>query len=399
MPHACCARGAQHRWGILASLPDQTGTAAFPATSPRGEAQTGTAAPSIVQQLRALPKAGTSSEPVPLQFDFDRPPEPPDWIVDRMFEREHVNILSGDTGTGKSILMASLTTAICSDASHWLGRQLSLSTGKVLVIDEENGASVVRRRLHALGLRNADKDSLLYFNRQGFSIGDPVWTERLRVAVSDHKPDLIIIDTATAATNVDVNDNSAVASLYTQALRPIASNLGVAVVVLHHERKPQPNQTRDIGMAAMGARQWIGQADRHIALRVEVPFSEELGSDGLRTTRTELSMVSPKDRMGQTNTKYRIAITSKRDDDDRLLRMQVLNEGIHEREPSKAEQLAERIAQLLRDEGELKRAAISLHLGVDDDGTLDRAFGQAVAAGAIAKPKRGVYAPVDQPAL
>jgi hypothetical protein len=89
------------------------------------------------------------------------------------------------------------------------------------------------------------------------------------VAVGDRSPpagpgDCRYGDGVTAA---DVNENDPVVALY-KALRPIASDLGVAIILLHHERKQQVGQTRDRSQAMLGARQWAGQADRQLTVRV-----------------------------------------------------------------------------------------------------------------------------------
>ncbi len=378
---------AVHRGGarpILSSKPASSTT--FPAG---GHSRT-----DIFEQLKALPAQTpqVSIEVKPLELDFDVAPRPPDYVVERLFERQTVNVLSGDTGAGKSLLMSSLVVAICADRGEWLGR--AVNAERVLVIDEENPSRIVRERLRALGLENEHRDRLRYFNRQGFRIGSPEWTEYLRAQARDHRADVIIIDTAAAATNADVNDNDTVARLYSNALRPTATELNAAVVILHHERKKQAGQTSEAGQAMMGARQWAGQADTHVSIRITAPLTEEPGSNGERLLRSEFVMQTPKVRDGEPDVWRVVAVTSTKDDEGRLLSMSVVDGGRYERKASKQDALADSITALLRERGGLRRADIAKALDVVADGTLDRALSVAVERGSIHKTAtKGTYGP------
>jgi RecA-family ATPase len=344
------------------------------------------------------PANPASGNIAPVVFDFDQDPEPPAYLVDRLLERQTVNILSGDTGAGKSLVMAALVVAICTARGTWLGREVYAD--RVLVIDEENPSRVVRDRLRALGLRNEHAARLRYFNRQGFTIGTPEWTERLRTEAREHKADLVVIDTAAAATNAEVNDNDAVAALYRNALRPIATELDLAVVVLHHERKPQPGQNkRDPGQAMMGARQWAGQADSHIALRCHTPLAEESDVSGHRALRSEFVMSTPKIRDGEPDVPVVVAIESTKDRSGRLLSMRVTELGRLEVEPSKQQILTDAVTELLAERGEMRRADIEQALGSPSVGTLARALKLAMDAGLITSPRRGSYAPATPAAI
>jgi hypothetical protein len=349
-----------------------------------------------IRDLSASPRPETRS-PLPLELDFDEEPEAPDYVVDRLLERQTVTILSGDTGAGKSILAQSLTVAICSGRESWLGRELFGE--RVLVIDEENGGRVVRSRLRALGMTNKHRERLRYFNRAGFCIGEPEWTAILLKEAGKHAADLIIIDTAMAATSADVNDNDAVARLFGDALRPLASELNAAVLVLHHERKQQVNQPTDPGQAMMGARQWAGQADTHLSLRRKEELSEQPLEGDKRALRSEFLICAPKVRDGEVHPK-RIVVVSSEKQGNRLLSMSVEDGGIHEREPSKHQTTMGRIAELLNEKGEMKRGGILTALSDIADTTIDRAISEAVVEGLIVKVKHGLYrAAIPEPSI
>lgn len=230
----------------------------------------------------------------PIQFDFDRVSSEPDWLVAGLIERGTITVMSADSGVGKSMLAASIIVAGIRGRT-WLGRCVNIQ--RALVIDEENFLRIVTGRLRGLGMTNDDRPNLRYFLRIGVQLGASDWGERVLDEMADWRPDLLVIDTAAAACDVELNDNSSVARLYASVLRPLADSCGV--LLLHHERKPQEGAKRHAGHAMMGARQWAGQADAHIALRAvsDKPLVEDLpGGDQRR--RYILHMEMPKSRDG-----------------------------------------------------------------------------------------------------
>lgn len=248
----------------------------------------------------------------PVQFDFSGEPPDPDWIVKGLLERGTIAVTSADTGAGKSLICKSMATCVMQGKS-WLGRPTS--GRRVMFIDEENFLRVIHGRFRALGLTNADRENLRYFLRLGVSLGASDWVERVLGEMETFRPDVLFIDTAAAATAVDMNDNSGVARLFAGALRPLA-DMGAAVNLLHHERKIQQGWKRNAGQAMMGARQWAGQADAHIALKAisDKPQIEPLSDGGIRRTyRLELEM--PKNRDGH-GVHEKIQIVSEHDAGD-----------------------------------------------------------------------------------
>jgi len=349
----------------------------------------------FLEQFEALSAVADHNTPpalevAPLEFDFDRDPEPPAYVVDRLFERQTVNVVSGDTGAGKSIVLASLIVAVCTDRGEWLGRDVDAL--RVLCVDEENPSRVVRDRLRALGMRNQHCERLRYFNRQGFNIGTPAWTACLRGEAAEHRAELIVIDTASAATNAEVNDNDTVTRLFTEALRPIATDLDAAVVLLHHERKQQPGQPANPGQAMMGARQWAGQSDTDVALRIVSPLSEETAENGNRLLRSEVVMRTPKVRDGEPDNPRLVVVTSEKEK-RKLLWLSVTDGGRFDRAPRKQDTLADRLVALLSDQGEMSRSQIATELDVDEGGSLNRALKGALTASRISRIKKGIYGP------
>ena len=338
-----------------------------------------------------VPDEGERARAAFLEFDFETPLPAPDYVVDRLFERETVNMLSGDTGAGKSIMAQSLAVAVAT-GRPWLGREVSARS--VIYLDEENPYPVVYGRLRAMGLCNAHRERLHYANRQGLRIGEDKWNAWLRREAAAHEADLIVIDTAMAATIAEVNENDAVVKLY-GALRPIASELQLAILILHHERKHQPGQTRDRSQAMMGARQWAGQADRQVAVQRRGDLLEDERGDGGRTLRREFVLTSDaKDRTADGGRPELIAVTSAKDAEGRLEWMKVESEGPVEPEETQADRIEHRIVAAAQEAGEagITTAALADAAGADkDDGTFKRAKLSAEKSGRLVKVKQGTY--------
>jgi hypothetical protein len=315
----------------------------------------------------------------PVEFDFERDDAPPDYLVSGVIERETVTVLSGDTAAGKSIIAAALTVAVLK-GTEWLGRDVQ--AGRVVYVDEENTRRIIRDRLAALGLTNAERDGLAYYLRQGICLGSPEWNAWLASIAQQHRADLVVIDTASSATGSDVNDNSKVAQLYREAFRPATVN-GAAVLLLHHERKLTGDH-RNASQAMLGARQWAGQADGHLAVRPTGSLVSDPTEDGHSRQSYPIELETPKVRDGQPPLPEQFVIASERDATNRLVRMALERTEDHR---------LVKLVEALRDHGPMKRAALAGALGTDSqNGTFDDLLKASIGAGKVRKTGYGIYA-------
>lgn len=267
-----------------------------------------------------------SFEPAPLAFDFDASPQPPDYVVPGVIERGTVAMLAADTGAAKSILVQWLT-ACALEGKPWLERSTE-AIERVVIVDEENPDGLVRARLRAMGLTNANANGLRFYSREGFTLGDETTDARLEAILREFKPDLFVVDTLMSSSAVEVNDNAAAVKMM-KHLRRLAREHECAVLVLHHERKQSENgPVAGSSQQTMGARQWAGQADALLTLAVETDMDrDELDSGGYRLRRTFKLRLAEKDRDGRMNGHRRIAVESEKDERDRLLWLTVTDEG------------------------------------------------------------------------
>jgi hypothetical protein len=315
-----------------------------------------------------------------------------------------VAILSGDTGTCKSLVATKLATAMVK-GGRWLGREVE--RGPVIYLDAELTQRLAVDRLRGLGIRSADAE-LCYLNRPGIDLGTPADVDALRALASKVKPTLLVVDTVMAcAAGIDVNSNSEVVAFYARVLRPLAVELDVAVLLLHHERKGSQGRGRDAKQAVLGAMEWVGQADRQYALEVGSPLYErELDADGGKHETFRVRLRTPKDRESGDRTKVeRIAVESLRRADGALLWLTVELEADQQTPaPEAGEQLdrdrerAEQIAAFVKDHGEAKTAELAAELDVNPrGGSFKRPLAVALGKLGVERSRRGCYRVKVQP--
>jgi hypothetical protein len=359
-----------------------TGQAAAAITA---EAQPISDDPVIKRWLEGQPAAPVGIEPLDLMLDRD--PVPPTYVVHGLISEKTVNVLSSDTGGGKTWCAHALVLAVC-ESKSWLGR--TVTAERASYVDEENPAHIPRSRLRALGLSTVGAaERLRYFSRKGIRLGDPEWHDWLSQHLRDFRPALVIVDTAMAATSVlDVNDNSAVVELF-KGLRQLAEEHNAAFLILHHERKSTGGQGG--GQSAMGARSWITQADSHLTLRLE-SCTEDPSDEDWRVLRTTTVLRTPKLRDDIEIRPEVVVIESLKNAAGATIEATVTSEGPAAAAPPRDHEMVELILECLAD-GPLGRGELAKAAGVDaQNGTFTRALKAATAAERVVQPKpRGPY--------
>lgn len=360
-------------------------------------------------ERREATEAELAAMSKPLEFTFTARPAIPAYTVRGVFRRGSVNMISGDTGTCKSMLAQDLIVALIL-GGKWLGHDVLADW--LLYIDEENPDYVPIERVWAItqGRSGTPTDEqrarFEYVCRQGVTLGTEEWNRWLRWKLERRRADgsgIVVIDTAMAATSAEVNDNDLVVKLYKQ-LRPLAAEFKVTILLLHHDRKEstQPGATVNSSQATMGARQWVGQADRHLTLRKlsARPEVTEL-ANGAKELRREIAMKGgAKDRMedgGESHDELIVATSLKREDGS-MDWLKITNEGEIEPTPTDQEELAAEFVEIVTEaDAPLKRAAIfeAAEVKPAQESTAKRALADTVKGPRSplvkAADQRGVY--------
>ena len=177
--------------------------------------------------------------------DFEGKSVPPRrWLVEDLIPARTVTLLSGDGGTGKSLLSLQLAAAVAT-GTKWIGRDVN--DGTALVYSAEDDRDELHRRLTDIaassGVRLADMERLRLRSLAGeaallaHEVADtlqpsPLY-QALEAEAARHKPALIVIDTLADVFPSNENDRSRVRQ-FVQLLIRIAIRFDCAVVLLSH---------------------------------------------------------------------------------------------------------------------------------------------------------------------
>lgn len=173
-------------------------------------------------------------------LDFNKPPQPVDWLVNGLIARGDICILQGEPNVGKSFLTMGLAAALAEGHSQFLNHSINPLTSKVVYIDQENPEDVVRSRLRQLGLRS-NYGNVRYLYRQGIRLDT-----NPGALIEDclaWEPDLIILDSLTRLHTINENNAGEVAALFNNGINPLARETGAAVIFLHHTNKSESNSS------------------------------------------------------------------------------------------------------------------------------------------------------------
>lgn len=144
----------------------------------------------------------------------------------------------GEPGIGKSWITMAMALSIAG-GTNFLGR--STEKGRVLYFDEENPEDLIYHRLDKLGITKEVAKNIRYINNEGLNFsrhGDEIIEEAF-----DFEPTVTIIDSLTRFHNEDENNAGAMATLFNDAIKPLARQTRSAVVLIHHVNKTDSNSS------------------------------------------------------------------------------------------------------------------------------------------------------------
>ena len=191
--------------------------------------------------------------------DAYEPREPTQYVVDRFFATESINILYGAPGVMKSMILGDLCAAVAS-GQDWLPGFSGDSVGvqveqcPILWLDIDNGSRRTDERFDALGkARNIPEDAPLHY----VSIPNPplIMTDEesvymLMSLIHELGAQFVVIDNLGLITGA-VEENSAGMAQVMGYLRVVAERTKAAIVLIHHQRKGGANGAR-LGDALRG---------------------------------------------------------------------------------------------------------------------------------------------------
>ena len=207
------------------------------------------------------------------------------WLVPELVPMETVTLLSGDGGTGKSLLGLQLAVSAVTGRS-WIGR--SVKEGAALVLSAEDDEAELHRRLAAItaaeGLVLADlqrltvrslagEDALLAHEGPAGLNPSPLFHE-VEVQIADERPGVVVLDTLADMFPANENDRAKVRQ-FVGILRGLAIRYQCAVLVLSH---PSVAGMAN-GSGISGSTAWNGSVRSRLYLTRIMPDGYEVDPD------------------------------------------------------------------------------------------------------------------------
>ena len=200
-----------------------------------------------------------SNGKVPLSYDklmsMNFPPD--QWVVEKLIPNG-LTILSAQPGSFKTWLLLDMALAI-SQGYEFLD-EFSTTKSGVLIVDEENTASMLQKRLKMLG--NFEGLNIRFFIEQGFKLTDDVVAQIIKTC---HENDLSLVtfDSLVRINDKSENDATQMSEFFGQ-LRKI-TKADISVLVTHHNRKSGSDDNPS--QAMRGSSDILASVDCHLALK------------------------------------------------------------------------------------------------------------------------------------
>lgn len=192
--------------------------------------QAGTSAERKLRKLNVTEMVRTMPPPVP-------------WAVEGLVVERMTTCLNGRHGEGKSLLAFSLAAGVATGHAE---AGLDCEAGRVVIIDAENGAYEIHRRVHTLELPAAN---VVLVEAEGFDLRSHSDMDELEELLRREQPRLVVLDSFRTLWRGDENDAGQVERVLTP-LRNLIRSVGAGGLLLHHSGKNDALDYR--GSSAIG---------------------------------------------------------------------------------------------------------------------------------------------------
>ncbi len=206
----------------------------------------------VVELLRAAHDGREDSPPletVTTTALLSEAEKPIPWVFDGLIAQADSTVIGGHAGAGKNWISDDLAmSAALGEDAFGGGIKGPGHPIKVLVATEEMSPPLIGRRLKKLAIGRGLDPALLadlplvYLPPVGASLTDPSKRRAFFDLVGKQNPGLIVIDSLVRfSSGVDMNDAGAIAAFFAEGIAPLSRDMGAAVLILAHNRKP-PSQ-------------------------------------------------------------------------------------------------------------------------------------------------------------
>lgn len=214
-------------------------------------------------------------EPTPVPWLVHAPPDEAGNVPGGLLAEGDVGIIGAASGTGKTWLGAELSYSLAS-ASDLFDAFTIARPCRVMIVDEESSAWLLRRRWLKI-LKGHEIEPEVFVERHwpnlkvyvdnGFSFDNERTLEALYVEAFMFRPDVVLFDTLARVHRRPENDNSEIAKLFEDRIKPFKREFGCSLFFLHHLRKPSKDSPSDPASMLRGAGDLKGQLDQFWFLR------------------------------------------------------------------------------------------------------------------------------------
>ncbi len=156
-----------------------------------------------------------------------------DWHVENLIAKGDVVMLAADPGVGKSWVGLDLALCTLGLRDEWLGMKV-LHQGPVVIVDQENPEAVARKRMQQMGLHGENPD-MHYLWYQGVRLD--AQPEMLFEYCAIVQPKYLMVDSISRVHFKNENSAEEMNPLLNGGVYPIARELGITVLLLHHWNK------------------------------------------------------------------------------------------------------------------------------------------------------------------
>jgi len=173
--------------------------------------------------------------------DLDKSIESIEFINEPWLPRGLVTLLIASPGLGKSKLALDVTSRILNPAVGWFdGKALEVpQMTKVLWLETEAFHAGLKERINTLGI---PKDRVIFpFKNplEDVRLDDDRYRAQIETVIRVVKPTLVVVDSLRGSHGKDENDSRDMTKILSFLSR-LARDYNIAVLVIHHVRKPTP---------------------------------------------------------------------------------------------------------------------------------------------------------------
>lgn len=216
-------------------------------------------------------------------------PKPRQWLYGRDLLLGHVSVIVAPGSFGKTAWAVAVALAMAC-GKPLLGDDLFNGPHAVLFLSQDDGTEEMNRRVFAAEMHHGETFgaglvvlgsdllgaiSLTQMSGRNEEL-DHAGLKRLEALINFHQPRVVMLDALLGFCPVGINNNGLMTALMT-ALQKMAERLGVAFLILHHERKGARDDADSD--AAMGAASIMNKA--RIALRLVRMTEAEAAKSGV----------------------------------------------------------------------------------------------------------------------